>query len=67
MLLNKKQGGDKMNNEPLYRRFEITCGEEEKKALLTLIDKKGLNRLDLMLILKSMRVSSDFDKSQSHD
>lgn len=56
-----------MAKEQLFRRFEITCGEEQKETLLALINKKGLSRQDLMLILKSMRVRSDFDKYQTID
>ena len=56
-----------MATEQLFRRFEITCNEEQKEAILALINKKGLSRQDLMLILGSMRIRPDFDKDQSID
>ena len=56
-----------MATEQLFRRFEITCGEEQKEAILALINKKGLSRQDLMLILGSMRIRPDFDKDQTID
>lgn len=52
-----------MGNESIFRRFKVTCGEEEKKALLDLISKKGLTRQDLTLILKSMRINPDMGQS----
>ena len=56
-----------MATEQLFRRFEITCGEEQKETLLALINKKGLSRQELMLILKSMRVRSDGEGSLSSE
>lgn len=45
-------------DKPIFRRFELTCGEEQKKAFLALVKQKGLNHEDLMLILRSVKIRS---------
>ena len=44
-----------------WRRFEIICGEEQKKTFLALLNKKGLTREDLLLILKSVKIRQSAD------
>lgn len=43
-------------NDLIWRRFELLADGEQKKAFLTLLNKKGLTREDLMLILKSIKI-----------
>lgn len=45
-------------NKPLWRRFILIGDKKQEKALLALMNRKGLTREDLMLILKSVKIRS---------
>lgn len=41
----------------IYRRFDlITADKEQEKAFQTLVEKKGLTREGLILILKAIKI-----------
>lgn len=41
--------------KPIFRRFKLIGGREQKKAFLALVKQKGLTREDLTLILCSVK------------
>lgn len=43
--------------EPIFRSFKLLCKGAQKKAFLALVKQKGLTREDLMLILRSVKIS----------
>lgn len=51
-------------NKPLWRRFILIGDKKQEKALLALMNRKGLTREDLILILKSVKIGSTKDKSR---
>lgn len=44
--------------KPLWRRFILIGDKKQEKALLALMNRKGLTREDLVLILKSVKIQS---------
>lgn len=52
--------------ETMWRRFEI-IDKSREDALLDLLDKKGISRADLILILRTIKFSPNFDpKIEDH-